>query len=264
MALPLRDDRPARRTPWVNYGLLLANIVVFLFVQPAAFQGGGLDEDLFDDGAQQAVEFVYRWGVVPCEVQEQESLADGADCGGDALFGAPDPEDKSVPASLFTHLFLHAGLLHIAGNMLFLWIFGNNVEDRLGHLSYLVFYLLVGVIAMLGHSLANFDDAIPAIGASGAISVVMGAYVLFRPRDRILAAVPWFVFQVVYIPAYAFLGLYFVVQFFTPNDAGIAWVAHAAGMAAGLVFAFALRRHFPDPYDHRPPPPDQHAALQPF
>ncbi len=247
MAFPLRDDRPSRRTPWVTYGLILANVVVFLFVQPAAFQAT-TEDDFFGTGLREASEFLYQWGAIPCELQNLEPLAE-LDCGGVGGFAPAAPaEDKSVLASLFTSLFLHAEILHLSGNMLFLWIFGNNVEDRLGHVTYLGFYVLWGLIATLGHTLASLGDTIPVIGASGAIAGVMGAYVVFRPRDRILSIVPWFVFQVVYIPAFAFLGLYFAAQFFYPEGSNVAWVAHAAGMAGGAVLAFGVRSRFTDPY----------------
>ena len=246
MAVPIHDDNPTRRRPWVNHALIVANIVVFLFLQPAVFQGGELDTEDGDElsaaDLADAEEYVYEYGVIPCEVTELEPLAEEPpDC--DAGDERPSrlPADKSVLLSLLAHMFVHGGLLHLAGNMFYLWIFGNNVEDRIGHVGYLVFYLATGVAAMLGHVYANLGDTVPAVGASGAVSGVMGAYLVFHPRARLLTLVPGLVFQIVYIPAFVLLGLYFVLQFFTPDIAQVAWVAHVAGMVAGAVIALAIR-----------------------
>ena len=131
--------------------------------------------------------------------------------------------------------------------MLFLWVFGNNVEDRLGHVPYLIFYLVGGVIATLGHVVFNQGSADPVVGASGAIAAVMGAYFVFKPRGRILTVVVSAAFQVVYIPAFVVLGLFFVTQFFTPTSSNVAWEAHAVGMGAGVLAGFVLARVFADP-----------------
>ena len=246
MAVPIHDDNPTRRYPWINHALILANVIVFLFLQPALFQGGELDSSDGDDLTEQELaeveEYVYDYGVIPCEVTELEPLAEHPDdCDPDDELPSRLPDDKDVLASLLTHMFVHGGLLHLAGPMFYLWIFGNNVEDRLGHIGYLLFYLATGIAAMLGHVYANLGDTVPAVGASGAVSGVMGAYLVFHPRARLLTAIPGLVVQVVYIPAFVLLGLYFVVQFFTPDIAQVAWVAHVAGMAAGAVLALLVR-----------------------
>lgn len=254
MALPIRDDAPTRRVPWMTYALLLTNVVVFLFLQPAPFQGGGSMDGIDEFENREALSFIYEWGAVPCELEEGEPVGDpDVSCETEPLEGATLPEDKVVYLSLLTSLFLHGGLGHLAGNMLFLWVFGNNVEDRLGPWPYLAFYLFTGVVATAGHTLANQGDAVPVVGASGAISGLMGAYLVFRPRGRVLTIVGSAAFQVVYVPAWTVLGLFFVTQFFTPEDAGVAWVAHAAGMAAGALLGLLLARIFHDP-EWRPAP----------
>lgn len=247
MALPFRDDLPVRRFPWVTFVLMVVNVVVFLFVQPSWFQnaddetGGNLSEraravERYDE----AERFVFRWGTVPCEITSGETLAERPDrCERPATRNA-EP-DKSIAAALLTCMFLHANVLHLGGNMLFLWVFGNNVEDRLGTLWYLGLYLVGGLLATLGFVVANVDSADPVIGASGAIAAVMGAYVVLHPRARVLTAIATAAFQVVYVPAVIVLGLFFVTEFFTADEY-VAWQAHVAGMVAGFVGALALRR----------------------
>lgn len=255
MALPLRDDAPTRRTPWVTWGLILANIVIFLFLQPAFFQTGAANSDhptsTDIEGFRKANEFLFRWGAVPCEIEHDKPLAriaDGSRCdAAPARVDAVLPRDKQVWLALLTSMFLHGSLSHLAGNMLFLWVFGNNVEDRLGHITYLVFYIVGGVIAALGHVVFNATSVDPVVGASGAIAAVMGAYFVFKPRGRILTVVITAALQVIYIPAYVVLGLFFVTQFFTPTSSNVAWEAHAVGMAAGVLAALVLARSFPDP-----------------
>ncbi len=247
MALPLRDDAPTRRVPWVTLALIAVNVVVFLFVQPPAFQGGGLEES--PPSTVDAERFTAKWAVIPCEIQHQEPRSEGIECADDPDSPPPPLVDgKVVLLSLFTAMFLHGSIDHLAGNMLFLWVFGNNVEDRIGPVAYLLLYLVTGVVATLGHAAFHWDDATPVLGASGAIAGVMGAYLVFRPRNRVLTLV---IYTVVYLPAWALLGLFFVTQFLT-QDEGVAWIAHAAGMIAGFLIALPLRRLFADP--DRPAP----------
>ena len=153
---------------------------------------------------------------------------------------------------LFSSMFLHGGWLHIVGNMWYLWIFGDNVEDRMGHGRYLVFYLLCGALAGLAHALVNPDSYIPTIGASGAVAGVMGAYFVLYPRSRVLTLIPLFVFiEIIEIPALYFLGFWFLLQLFSGvgsvahtagTHGGIAFWAHVAGFAAGLGGVFIFRR----------------------
>jgi membrane associated rhomboid family serine protease len=241
MAVPLRDDLVPRRFPWVTLALFAINVVVFLFVQPSAFQNPPDDFSTADAGrAVEAEEFAMRWGAVACEVLTGERVADRPDgCEND--IGGPLPRDKSVYLALLTAMFLHGSTAHLAGNMLFLWVFGNNVEDRLGTLRYLALYLVGGVAATLGYAAVNARAPVPLIGASGAIAAVMGAYLVLFPRGRILTAIATAAFQVVYVPAAVVLVLFFVTQFLTPDNE-VAWEAHVAGMVAGFLGALALSR----------------------
>jgi membrane associated rhomboid family serine protease len=152
--------------------------------------------------------------------------------------------------TIFVAMFLHAGWLHIGGNMLFLWIFGDNVEDRLGHFRYLVFYLLCGLAASLCHAFFNPASVLPSLGASGAISGVLAAYLFLYPRARILTLVPIFLFFTAEVPAFLFIVLWFVMQFFsgtaslsvsTPTTGGTAYFAHIGGFVAGIVLLALLK-----------------------
>ncbi|CAN5843367.1 rhomboid family intramembrane serine protease [soil metagenome] len=247
MALPFRDDLPTRRFPWVTLALMVINVVVFVFVQPSAFQNSpdpsGTDASFTREveRAQEAETYAWRWGAVPCETFSGEVVADAPDRCESIPSGIDYPEDKSIVAALLTCMFLHGNLLHLGGNMLFLWVFGNNVEDRLGRVAYLGLYLGGGVAATLGYAAVNPSAAIPLIGASGAIAAAMGAYLVLHPRARILTAIATAAFQVVYVPAAVVLVLYFVTQFFTAEEF-VAWEAHVAGMLAGFVGALVLGR----------------------
>ena len=157
-------------------------------------------------------------------------------------------------ANVVTSMFLHGGLMHVGGNMLYLWIFGDNVEDRMGHGRFLVFYLLCGAVAALVQTMAGPDSIVPMVGASGAIAGVMGAYFVMYPKSRIVTLIPIFIFiQLIEVPAVVFLGLWFLLQFLSglgsslsPGQGGmsggIAFWAHVAGFVAGTVGVFAFRR----------------------
>lgn len=244
MALPLRDDERSHRVPWVTLTLIAINVLVFLFIQPAGFQGGGIqppeDQNHYWQ-AQDEEQFTYRWGAVACEVVTGKTLASRPDgCRG----GRPSapPQGKSISLALLTAMFLHGSIDHLAGNMLFLWVFGSTVEDRLGPLNYLGLYLLGGMVATLGYVAMNAQSPVPLIGASGAIAVAMGAYLVLLPRGRILTVIATAAFQVVYVPAAVVLLLFFVTQFFTDPSESVAWEAHAAGMVAGALAALVLGR----------------------
>jgi len=156
--------------------------------------------------------------------------------------------------SVFTSMFLHGGWMHFLGNMLFLWIFGDNVEDRMGHGRFVVFYLICGTVAAIAHVMSEPGSPIPTIGASGAVAGVMGAYLVLYPRSRILTLLPLFIFwRIIEVPAVVFLGLWFVLQLFSgvgtmlmatqgAPAGGIAFWAHVAGFLAGVVLVYAFRR----------------------
>ena len=239
--LPIHDDNPTRRFPYVTITLILLNVVVFL-TEPNLGIGNG----------PQVATYFYRWGLVPREILHGHPIA-LPECLGVCFPG------KKVYLSLLTSMFLHSGFWHIGGNMLFLWIFGNNVEDILGPFKFLVFYLLCGVAAGLIHSALNPASIFPTVGASGAIAGVLGAYLVLFPKARVLTLA---FFIVLPLPAVIVLGLWFVLQLFTGasqqiGGGGVAWGAHVGGflVGMGLVVAFGglrelrLRRELP------PPPP---------
>ncbi len=231
---PLRDNNPTRSRPLFTLALIAANLIVFFVWQPRAFwlpEAGRAEE------TQRA--FLFAHAVVPCEIVQGTPL-DAAErftgqCG-DAL-GPPVDAEKNVYAAVLASLFLHGSLFHIGSNMWFLWIFGNNMEEALGRFRYLAFYLLGGVVATLGFIFLQADQAVPLVGASGAIAAVLGGYLALFPTRRILGLVGiW----PVPVPATLFLGLWFFGQFAT-QDTGTAWEAHAAGFVFGFVVTFIVR-----------------------
>jgi membrane associated rhomboid family serine protease len=210
--IPIRDAIRSKNFPMVNTFIIVVNVLVFVW---QLFQGPRLEEAL------------YFFGIVPLRYSNPEIAS----------------QFTSIQQVLpfFTSMFLHGGFLHILGNMWFLYIFGDNVEDRLGHIRYLIFYLLCGVVAGLAHLLTNWNSKIPTIGASGAISGVMGAYLLLYPRARILTLIPiFFFFQFFELPAFIFLGYWFLIQLLSAglsprNIGGIAFWAHIGGFVSGLI-----------------------------
>lgn len=205
---PIRDHNPSHRTPYVTYGLIAANIVMFLLTLPF-LQGGD-----------------WLW--------TQMALYPLAVVHGDALSG------------MVTHMFLHAGFLHIAGNMLFLWIFGDNLEDQMGHAGFLVFYLACGLAAAAAQIAAEPLSPVPMVGASGAIAGVMGGYLLMFPRARVDVLLIFIIFFRIFpVPAWLMLGLWFGVQLLggfsmAAGQGGVAYWAHAGGFIAGLVLVLPL------------------------
>jgi len=217
--IPLRDTNPSHRVPVVTFGLIGANCLAFFYqlsLSPAGLQ-----------------RLVFTLGMVPARVT---ALPTNPDIG---LSGAFLP--------LFTSMFLHGGWLHLLGNMWFLWIFGDNIEDRLGHLRYLLFYLLCGLGAGLAHTLFNLSSTIPTIGASGAVAGVLGGYFLLFPGARVLTLVPAFFIFMVELPAYLILLYWFVLQLFSgaislgapgAEAGGVAWWAHIGGFLLGIVLVW--------------------------
>lgn len=216
--IPLRDYNPSSSRPVVTVLVILACVATFLYMT------FGLDSQAAQD------RFVLTYGATPAVL---------ATSGG--LVAAP---------TLVTSLFLHGGWLHLLGNMLYLWIFGDNVEDRMGHSGFLVFYLLVGVIAAVAHVIVNPVSRIPLIGASGAIAGVLGAYLMLFPRARVRTlAFFGLYFTTISVPAIVMLPLWFLFQFFaglgslgTASGAGVAWWAHVGGFLAGVVLVFVFAR----------------------
>ncbi len=218
--IPLRDRNPTRRTPVVTFGILAANIAAFLY---QLSQGEGV------------VSVYYEFGVIPKSVTQ----------------GLAEYQLGAVVVPLFTSMFLHGGWLHLGGNMLYLWIFGDNVEDRLGRIRYLGFYLVCGIAASVIHIMIDPTSEVPTIGASGAISGVLAGYLLLFPKARVVTVIPIFLFlQVAELPALIVLGFWFVMQFFygvlslgvDSSAGGVAWWAHIGGFLAGLVLVLPLAR----------------------
>jgi membrane associated rhomboid family serine protease len=227
--IPLRDNVHAHHYPLVNVALIWVNVAVFLY----EFSLGPHLEEFFS-----------LYAVVPRQILTGTS-----------------PEGL-LP--LLTSMFLHGGFLHLAGNMLFLWIFGDNVEDKLGHLRYLFFYLFCGLAASAAHVFVNQESMVPSVGASGAIAGVLGGYMLMFPQARVAALVFFFLFiDVIELPAVLYIGFWFVMQLFNgvaslPGahlmQGGVAWWAHVGGFVAGFLFVKAFcagqpkRRCFDDEY----------------
>ncbi|NPA90331.1 MAG: rhomboid family intramembrane serine protease [Chloroflexi bacterium] len=223
--IPLGDSVPRRRFPWVTYTLIAINVLVFLI----ELSYGPHVTKLF-----------YRYGVVPARLAQWR-------------------QDPTVLLTLITSQFLHGGWYHIIGNMIYLWIFGDNVEDQMGHGRYLVFYLLSGIIAALVQSaMMPSQMQVPLIGASGAISGVLGAYMLFFPAGRVFLGIPLFLFlYIIDVPAVVALGYWFISQYLNGLLAlasgafqygGVAWWAHVGGFVAGLVLGPVFREHRPRYY----------------
>jgi membrane associated rhomboid family serine protease len=215
MLFPYKDDNPTERPAVVTVGLIVLNVLVFLYCW---LQGeGGFTRSVFE------------LGVIPKELWSGN---------------LPQSRGHFPPASLFTSMFMHAGWLHLIGNMLYLWIFGNNVEDYLGHFRFIVFYVACGLIASFSHILFNLGSTVPMVGASGAIAGVLGAYLVLYPRARVRVLLFLFIFITTFtVPAWLVLGLWFVLQiinslpeFSGSAGGGVAYLAHVGGFVAGLVY----------------------------
>jgi membrane associated rhomboid family serine protease len=228
--IPLKDDVPSQSLPIVTVGLIVLNILVFLYQVSLAFDARG-------PGAGAIEAFIMEFALVPCRLTGR----------------CPGLDDFPSPAvTIFTSMFLHGGLSHIGGNMLYLWIFGDNVEDTLGHGRFLAFYLASGVVAGLAQSYSSPASSVPQIGASGAISGVLGAYLLLFPYARVLTLlIVGFFIRFIHIPAMIVLGFWIVVQLVNGyitsgavgrgESGGVAWFAHIGGFLAGMLLLFLLR-----------------------
>jgi membrane associated rhomboid family serine protease len=235
---PLRDNIPTERFAFVTVALIVANVLMYFF-----FQKGGISLGSPDDAAFQCNLFEY--GTIPEEVTHPGTQL--------ALQGCPPPE-ASTWLTLFTSMFMHGGLLHLGGNMLFLWIFGNNVEDSMGPVKFVLFYVLGGLAADAGQILFSLNSEIPSIGASGAVAAVLGGYLLLFPRARVVTVVfIIFFFTILELPAILFLGIWILQQgvfayfdLMGNSEGGVAYFAHIGGFAFGLLtirlFASEARR----------------------
>ena len=227
--IPLKDDVTSETTPFVTYGLIALNLFVYLYQFSLGLDSRGPAQGPFEA-------FVLEFGLVPCRLTGACATAD---------------QFPSPFATIFSAMFMHANLLHVAGNMLYLWIFGDNVEDTLGHGRYLLFYVASGVAAGLGHALVNPSSRVPMVGASGAVSGVLGAYLLLFPGATVLTLIAFFPFyRIIHIPAVIVLGFWIVLQVVSGyvtvalgrgETGGVAWFAHIGGFVAGMLLLFLLR-----------------------
>ena len=226
---PLKDINPTTRPPVITVLLIVANVAVFVSELALGRQVGG---------------FIAAWGVVPYEYTHLTDLVGRFQ--GIPIEHTPGP--AFLPLTLVTSMFIHGGFMHIFGNMLYLWIFGNNIEDLLGPLRFILFYLACGLIAGAAHIATNPASAVPTVGASGAVAGVLGAYLVAYPRARVLTLV-FIVFfvQLVRLPAAVVLIFWFVLQFFQgvaslggASAGGVAWFAHIGGFLAGVAGVWLL------------------------
>ncbi|RZB37109.1 MAG: hypothetical protein SRB2_01613 [Desulfobacteraceae bacterium Eth-SRB2] len=220
--IPLKDENPSKTIPVVNIFLIVTNISVFIYM------------NYFAPVATQSITF--KLGFIPYELSH---------------FVDVNPKNLvPIPLTIFTAMFMHGGWLHLLSNMLYLWIFGDNIEDVLGHVKYLFFYIMCGIAATLVHGFININSQIPTLGASGAIAGVLGAYIFLFPKARIKTLVILFVFiQIVHIPAVIMLGYWILLQVLSAyaehrsrTGGGIAWFAHIGGFVAGLVLIIMMKK----------------------
>jgi membrane associated rhomboid family serine protease len=219
--IPIRDKNPSGTFPYVTIGIIVVNVFIFLYEL-------SLGSDL---GV-----FLHQYGVVPAKVTH--------------YYQASDLTFLDTFFPFLSSTFLHGGFIHLIGNMWFLWIFGDNIEDKLGHVKYLLFYILCGVIASSIHVYFNSQSEIPCIGASGAIAAVLGAYMVTFPRARVITVVPIFFFlQIIELPAVVVLGFWICIQFFSgavsltasTSGGGVAWWAHIGGFVSGIMLFYIIR-----------------------
>jgi membrane associated rhomboid family serine protease len=220
--IPLRDTNPSQSVPFVTYSIIVVNVLAFI-IEITSTRGFG--------------EFIMKHGLVPYYITQGGVNAD---------FGVM----KFLP--LFTSMFLHGGWMHLIGNMLFLFIFGDNVEDRFGHVKYFIFYIAAGIVAAITQIIMYPQSEVPMVGASGAIAGVLGAYVFMFPKARITTLIPIIIFfQVIELPAFIFLGIWFLMQMFSgvfslglgADAGGVAWWAHIGGFLTGAVSFPFLRKY---------------------
>ncbi|GAO44978.1 rhomboid family intramembrane serine protease [Flavihumibacter petaseus] len=249
MLFPISDDNSDRHiTPYITWAIILINVLVFIFLQ----------------GMGANIAFTYAFSTVPAEIlNNTDIITDGKvirDLASGQSFQVPGLQPTPIPVygTILTSMFMHGGFGHLAGNMLYLWIFGDNLENRLGHMRYLLFYLLCGIIASLSHVLftayTGADPLVPSLGASGAISGVLGGYLLLYPNRRVNALLGWLIIA---IPSWIALGMWIVLQLVSGFGAiageadGVAYAAHIGGFAAGLLLVKLFDRGEPQPPPHR-------------
>jgi membrane associated rhomboid family serine protease len=265
--IPIHDANPTKRFPVVTIALIVANVLAFFLVEPNFGTGAPASEYFFENAPMPCqLENTCPAGFVitdngispPLNDRELDQVQQNPEVinrevGPHRVAVIPHRDLMSFVGAILLSTFLHAGFLHIAGNMLFLWVFGNNIEDFLGPIKYLGFYLLGGIAAALAHIFTHLNDIAPSVGASGAVAAVMGAYLVLFPRARVTTLVFIFFFiTFIELSAFAVLGLWFVYQFITgaqeaTGATSVAWMAHVGGFVFGVVGIFLLggRPHRP-------------------
>ncbi len=266
--IPIGDSVRSRSFAYVNTAIIAVNVVVFLYELTLSTYPNMLFRTLPGLGFFSELDlFFFDWGTLPACLSERFGF-DAAAHPRELQVLCPD--SGQVLLTPFTAMFIHGGWFHLIGNMLFLWVFGDNVEDAMGHARYAVFYAIAGLAATAAHVAVNQSDLVPAIGASGAIAGVLGAYLILYPRATITAILPiFFVWMPFYLPAALLIGFWFLLQIFSGVAAlgadvvgaggGVAWFAHIGGFVAGLVLVrlFVIGRRVPlapRPITRRRPP----------
>ncbi len=252
MVIPIHDDNPTRRRPIVTYILIALNLAVFIS-EPV--QHGFSGSTTVAQVCRQNTYFD-QWAAVPKELTTNKALPPRqtiVETDRQAIACPVEHHKKNVFLSVLTAMFLHGSWLHLLGNMLFLYVFGNNIEDRLGRLAFLGFYLVCGYAATYGFAFSNASSTTTLLGASGAIAGVLGAYIVIYPRARVTSLVPFFFFIPVRLPAWLVLGGWFLIQWFystggaVASGADVAYLAHVVGFAVGaaLIFLLGIRARNP-------------------
>jgi len=230
VVIPLHDNNPTKKPAVVTLVIIAICVVVYFFVQ--------------DHGNNEG-EFIYKNAAVPCELKQGHPIDDFELRSGECQESEVSTEffpNKNIWLAVLYSMFLHGSFWHLAGNMWFLWIFGNNVEDYLGKIGFVVFYLVAGAVAMGAHFLSDTGSVTPVIGASGAIAGVMGMYLVLWPRARVVSFVPFFFIFLLPLPAFLVLIGWFFLQFLTGPNTGVAWVAHVGGFLFGAAVGLLLKR----------------------
>ncbi|MEE8449679.1 MAG: rhomboid family intramembrane serine protease [Thermodesulfobacteriota bacterium] len=214
--IPIKDDQPTTTFPIVTIGIIALSFVVYIY----QLSLGPYER-----------EFIHRWGTIPYEFTHFQDIGPEA--------------PLSIPFTIFSAMFMHGSILHLLGNMLYLWIFGDNLEDYLGRLRFILFYIAAGIAAALAQIILNVDSQIPMIGASGAIAGVLGGYALLFPRARVLTLfIFFFIPRLIHLPALFFLGIWFLFQMLSSGSGGgVAWFAHIGGFVAGILLVPFLQPH---------------------
>ncbi|MGZ8474854.1 MAG: rhomboid family intramembrane serine protease [Candidatus Limnocylindria bacterium] len=245
---PISDENERGHGPaYVSLAFIVLNVLVFVFLQAG--------------GAPEGSEFTYGYSAVPFEITNNTDLVEPREVtvDGQTIDVPQEPGPSPIWLTILTSMFMHGGWLHLAGNMLFLWIFGDNVEHRIGHFNYALFYIAAGVVGSLAHILVDSGSVIPSLGASGAISGVLGAYIVLFPRNRVTV---FFFRYLTTVPAIVAIGMWAVLQFInglgafgvTEQTGGVAYMAHIGGFVAGVVGGLIFRAAFHEPRHPRGTP----------